>query len=49
MRLPELVTPDRLGGQSGDYLWCAEGAGRQPVTGAYQDGQQAVWLHAITR
>lgn len=48
VRLPELITPGRRGGQSGDYLWCAEGAGRQPVTGAYRDGQQAVWLHAIT-
>ncbi|MGH3165455.1 MAG: CRISPR-associated protein Cas5 [Trebonia sp.] len=47
LRLSEFVTADRLGGQSGDYLWCAEGAGWQPVTGAYRDGEQAVWLHAI--
>jgi CRISPR-associated Cas5-like protein len=47
IRLPEWVTADRLGGQSGDYMWCAEGARRQPVTGAYQDGDQAVWLHAL--
>jgi CRISPR-associated Cas5-like protein len=47
IRLPESVSADRLSGQSGDYLWCAEGAGRQQVTGAYLDGQQAVWLHAI--
>lgn len=46
LRLPELVAADRLGGVSGDYLWCAEGAARQPVYGAYQDGDQAVWLHA---
>lgn len=47
VRLSEMVTPDRLGGRSGDYLWCAEGAARQPVTGAYRDGEQAVWLHAL--
>jgi CRISPR-associated Cas5-like protein len=47
LRLPELVAADRLGGSSGDYLWCPEGAARQPVNGAYQDGEQAVWLHAI--
>jgi CRISPR-associated Cas5-like protein len=49
IRLPELVTADRLGGQSGDYLWCADGAGPQPVSGAYRDGDQAVWLHALPR
>ena len=49
VRLPELIAADRLGSQSGDYLWCAEGGGHQPVTGAYQDGEQAVWLHAVTR
>jgi CRISPR-associated Cas5-like protein len=47
LRLPESVTGDRLGGQSGDYLWCAEGGGGQPVSGAYRDGAQAVWLHAL--
>src|SRR5262249_4137817 len=47
LRLPEWVTPDRLGGQSGDYLWCAEGGRGQPVRGAYRDGAQAVWLHAL--
>jgi CRISPR-associated Cas5-like protein len=47
LRLPETVAEDRLGGRSGDYLWCAEGARRQPVTGAYQDGEQAVWLHDV--
>jgi len=47
VRLSELVTADRLGGRSGDYLWCPEGAARQPVAGAYRDGNQAVWLHAI--
>jgi len=47
IRLPESVAADRLGGQSGDYLWCPEGAGRQPVAGAYRDGDQAVWLHAL--
>lgn len=49
IRLPEFVTAGRLGGQSGDYLWCAEGAARQPVTGAYRDRGQAVWLHALAR
>lgn len=48
LRLSESVTADRLGGRYGDYLWCAEGAGHQPVTGAYRDGEQAVWLHALT-
>lgn len=48
IRLPESVTADRLGGRSGEYLWCAEGARRQPVTGAYRDGDQAVWLHALS-
>jgi CRISPR-associated Cas5-like protein len=48
LRLSEYVAPDRLTSRSGDYLWCAEGARRQPVTGAYRDGDQAVWLHAIT-
>jgi CRISPR-associated Cas5-like protein len=47
LRLPEHVSPDRLTTQSGDYLWCAEGGRSQPVTGAYQDGDQAVWLHAL--
>jgi len=46
LRLPEVVRADRLGGSSGDYLWCPEGAQRQHVTGAYRDGDQAVWLHA---
>jgi CRISPR-associated Cas5-like protein len=49
VRLPEVVTADRLGGRSSDYLWCAEGGGLQAVTSAYQDGRQAVWLHAIAR
>ena len=44
IRLPETVTPDRLGGQSGDYLWCPEGARRQPVVGAYRDGEEAAWM-----
>jgi len=47
IRLPERVTPDRRGCQLGDYLWCAEGGGLQPVRGAYRDGIQAVWLHAV--
>jgi CRISPR-associated Cas5-like protein len=47
IRLPETVSADRISGQSGDYLWCAEGARRQQVSGAYRDGEQAVWLHAV--
>jgi len=46
VRLPDIVSQDRLTGTYGDYLWCAEPAGRQAVTGAYRDGEQAVWLHA---
>jgi CRISPR-associated Cas5-like protein len=44
LRLPRLVSTDRLTTTYGDYLWCAEPGGRQPVTGAYRDGDQAVWL-----
>jgi CRISPR-associated Cas5-like protein len=47
LRLSEFVAPDRLTSRSGDYLWCAEGGRSQPVTGAYRDGDQAVWLHAV--
>ena len=46
VRLPERVSQDRLTGAYGDYLWCAQPADRQTVTGAYRDGDQAVWLHA---
>jgi CRISPR-associated Cas5-like protein len=46
VRLPGVVSQDRLTGSYGDYLWCAEPAGQQVVTGAYRDGEQAVWLHA---
>lgn len=45
IRLPDSVTLDRLTTAYGEYLWCAEGAGLQPVGGAYRDGEQAVWLH----
>lgn len=48
LHLPEVVAPDRLTGRSGNYLWCAEGGRHQPVAGAYRDGDQAVWLHAVT-
>jgi CRISPR-associated Cas5-like protein len=47
LRLSEFVAPDRLTSRSGDYLWCAEGGRSQPVTGAYRDGDQAVWLHDL--
>jgi CRISPR-associated Cas5-like protein len=49
LRLSDFVAPDRLTGQSGDYLWCEEGGRHQPVTGAYRDGDQAVWLHALSK
>jgi CRISPR-associated Cas5-like protein len=49
IRLPDLIAQDRLTGSYGDYLWCAEPAGRQPVAGSYRDGEQAVWLHAGDR
>jgi CRISPR-associated Cas5-like protein len=45
LQLPSLVSNDRLTTTYGEYLWCAEPAGRQPVAGAYRDGDQAVWLH----
>jgi CRISPR-associated Cas5-like protein len=49
IRLSRSAGQDRLAADFGDYLWCAEPAGRQPVAGAYQDGDQAVWLHAQHR
>jgi CRISPR-associated Cas5-like protein len=49
VRLPAQVSQDRLTGTYGEYLWCAEHAGRQATTGAYRDGEQAVWLHAGLR
>jgi CRISPR-associated Cas5-like protein len=49
LHLSEFVALDRLTGRSADYLWCAEGGRRQPVTSAYADGDQAVWLHAVPR
>jgi CRISPR-associated Cas5-like protein len=45
LRLPSKVSTDRLMTRYGEYLWCAEPGGRQPVTGAHRDGDQAVWLH----
>jgi CRISPR-associated Cas5-like protein len=48
VRLAGQVSQDRLAGTYGDYLWCAEPAARQAVTGAYRDGEQAVWLHAAS-
>jgi CRISPR-associated Cas5-like protein len=47
VRLPSIISQDRLTGAYGNYLWCAEPAGRQAITGAYRDGEQAVWLHAV--
>jgi CRISPR-associated Cas5-like protein len=46
IRLSRSAGPDRLAADFGDFLWCAEPAGRQRVAGAYSDGDQAVWLHA---
>ncbi len=45
LRLPGMVSTDRLTTAYGEYLWCAEPGGWQRVTGAYRDGDQAVWLH----
>jgi CRISPR-associated Cas5-like protein len=45
VKLAARISPDRLTTTYHDYLWCAEPAGRQAVTGAYRDGDQAVWLH----
>ncbi|MEY9211473.1 CRISPR-associated helicase/endonuclease Cas3 [Thermobifida halotolerans] len=49
LRLAETITPDRQWTRFGDYLWCAEPAGRAPVHGAYRDpsDDQAVWLHTL--
>lgn len=44
VRLAETVDTDRLTTRYGDYLWCAEPAGRLPVRHAHRDGDQAVWL-----
>ena len=49
LHLPDMVSQDRLSGSYGEYLWCADPAGRQAVSGAYRDGDQAVWLHAASR
>lgn len=48
IRLSQFVSQDRLSTRYGDYLWCAEGAGHQRVASAYRDGEQAVWLHAVS-
>jgi CRISPR-associated Cas5-like protein len=45
IRLSQAISQDRLTGEFGDFLWCAEPAGRQAVTGAHRDDEQAVWLH----
>jgi len=47
VKLPARISQDRLTTTCHDYLWCAEPAGRQPVIGAYRDGEQAVWLHPV--
>jgi CRISPR-associated Cas5-like protein len=44
VKLASHISADRLSATYGDYLWCAEPASRQHVTGAYRDGDQAVWL-----
>lgn len=49
VRLAETVDTDRLTTRYGDYLWCAEAAGRLPVRHALRDGDQAVWLHPAER
>jgi CRISPR-associated endonuclease/helicase Cas3 len=47
LRLADHVSLDRLRSTYSDYLWCAEPGGWETVRGAYRDGDQAVWLHAI--
>ncbi|ASW57784.1 CRISPR-associated protein Cas5 [Plantactinospora sp. KBS50] len=44
VRLAEWIAADRLTTRYGDYLWCAEPAGRLPVRHALRDGDRAVWL-----
>lgn len=44
VRLAEMIDADRLTTHYGDFLWCAEQAGRLPVRHALCDGEQAVWL-----
>src|SRR5262249_43436188 len=49
LRLADQISADRLRTAFHDFLWCAEPPeGPQPVSGAYQDGDQAVWLHAAS-
>lgn len=47
VRLAETIDGDRLSTHYGDYLWCAEPAGRLPVRHALRDGDQAVWLRPV--
>ncbi|MFI6163915.1 CRISPR-associated protein Cas5 [Micromonospora haikouensis] len=44
VRLAETIDANRLTTHYGDYLWCAEPAGRLPVRHALRDGDHAVWL-----
>ncbi|HEY0698480.1 MAG TPA: CRISPR-associated protein Cas5, partial [Micromonospora sp.] len=44
IRLAEMIHTSRLATRYGDYLWCAEPAGRLPVRHALRDGDHAVWL-----
>ncbi|GLW64292.1 hypothetical protein Arub01_25360 [Actinomadura rubrobrunea] len=47
LRLADHVSSDRLRTGFADFLWCAEPPEHsRPVTGAYRDGDQAVWLLA---
>jgi hypothetical protein len=42
------ISPDRLVTTYSDFLWCPESGRRQPVTGAYHDAGQAVWVHSAS-
>jgi len=44
VRLAEAIDAARLTTHYGDYLWCAEAAGRLLVRHALRDGDRAVWL-----
>ncbi|MFF0771844.1 CRISPR-associated helicase Cas3' [Nonomuraea wenchangensis] len=44
IRLAEAISTDRGRTEYRSYQWCPEPAGEHAVTGAYRDGDQAVWL-----
>ncbi|MEV5501629.1 CRISPR-associated helicase Cas3' [Nonomuraea fuscirosea] len=48
LRLAESISSDRGRTEYRSYQWCSEPAGEHAVTGAYRDGDQAVWLSSPT-